>query len=145
MKYNDQYATCRSTYATLRILHEDLDPDEISRLLGVTPSSSHRKSDPLSPRFPEKGRRKVGAWLLKSEGQVDSRDSRRHVDWLIDRLDGKAVVVRNLQSVGHTIDISCYWLSASGHGGPSVPPEQARRLADLGIELWFDVYFAGEE
>src|SRR6187551_337836 len=36
------------------------------------------------------------------------------------------------------MDISCYWLSQSGHGGPTIPSTQMRRLVELNIELWFD-------
>lgn len=32
-----------------------------------------------------------------------------------------------------------------GHGGPTLTPVQMTQLGELGIELWFDVYFAGEE
>lgn len=38
------------------------------------------------------------------------------------------------------MDIACYWVSRSGHGGPTIPPPQMRRLADLNIELGFDFY-----
>jgi hypothetical protein len=37
------------------------------------------------------------------------------------------------------------WDSKSGEGGPTISPVQMKRLAELGIELWFDVYFDGEE
>ncbi len=38
------------------------------------------------------------------------------------------------------MDIFCYWLSQSGHGGPIVSPAQMGRLAALNIELGFDIY-----
>ena len=42
---------------------------------------------------------------------------------------------------GHRLDISCYWLSQSGHGGPTLTPDIMRRLAELVVPVWFDVYF----
>ncbi len=145
MKYDDQYSTCDSTYATLRIFHESLVPDDINDLLGVSATSSQQRGDPISSKRPEKGERKVGGWFLESEGKVDSKDSRRHIDWLLDQVEGKGTVLEELRIKGYKIDISCYWDSASGHGGPTVSPAQSKQLADLGIELWFDVYFSGEE
>ena len=41
--------------------------------------------------------------------------------------------------------ISCFWGSRCGHGGPTLSARQTRRLADLELELWFDVYFEGDE
>ena len=41
------------------------------------------------------------------------------------------------------MDVSCYWVSRSDDGGPSVRPSQMRDLARLNLELWFDVYFLG--
>jgi hypothetical protein len=41
------------------------------------------------------------------------------------------------------MDIACLWDSHAGHGGPTLSPDLLRRLADLGIELWFDIYFHG--
>ena len=41
--------------------------------------------------------------------------------------------------------VSCYWAAASCGGGPTISPEQMRRLGALNIELWFDVYFLGDD
>jgi hypothetical protein len=35
-------------------------------------------------------------------------------------------------------------MSASGHGGPMLSPETMGRLSDLGVGIWFDIYFHGE-
>jgi len=145
MKYDDQYSTCDTTYATLRIFHEDLMPTEIDKLLGVQSTSSHKRGDIISPKHPNKGLRKQGGWFLESEGHVDSKDSRRHIDWLLDQVESKATTLQKLRSQGFKIDIDCYWTSANGHGGPTISPEQSKRLAGLEIELWFDVYFMGDD
>lgn len=50
---------------TLGIHGDDLNPEEVSRLLGCTPSSSHRRGDPRpsGPPWPK------GAWLLTVEAK----------------------------------------------------------------------------
>ena len=63
---------------------------------------------------------------------IDSKDSRRHVDWLLDRVEIKADVISQLQQKGYSIRISCMWDSKHGHGGPTVSVEECERLAQIG-------------
>ena len=88
---------------------------------------------------------RINGWFLESQGQVNSRDSGRHIDWLLDRVAPRAEAVRSLQEMGCRMEISCYWLSRSGHGGPIIPPAQMSRLVELSIELSFDFYGPYEE
>lgn len=43
------------------------------------------------------------------------------------------------------MDISCFWASAYGHGGPALSPQSMQKLAQLELEIGFDVYFWGED
>lgn len=36
--------------------------------------------------------------------------------------------------------VSCYWCTATGHGGPTLPASQMRELADVDVELYYDFY-----
>ena len=135
----DDYATCFETHATLRIYPGEIDPDEITERLGIAPSHWQRRGE-IARDAPGKRVAPINGWFLESEGQVDSCDSARHIDWLLDRLMEKAEALRSLRQDGCRIDIACYWLSKEGHGGPTIPPAQMKRLAELGIELWFDLY-----
>ena len=76
---------------------------------------------------------------------VESRDVRRHLDWLLSRIDPRADAIHSLRSDGCRMDVSCFWVSASGHGGPSVLPAQMGPLARLGLELWFDIYLGDSQ
>lgn len=143
--YDDAYPSCVRTSATLRIYPGALDPDEVTLRLGVEPSLVQRRGEPLGP-----GQRKLAAlnaWFLSSEGEVvDSRDARRHLDWILDRLEGgRAGALAELRRGGAAVDLSCYWLSARSSGGPTLSAPQMGRLAALGLDLWFDVYFHGPE
>jgi hypothetical protein len=51
--------------AALRVGGDDLDPDEITRLLGAKPTHAHRKGDQTSPKIPKLVRRS-GLWLIES-------------------------------------------------------------------------------
>jgi hypothetical protein len=138
--YVHDYPTCKRTYATLRIYPGDVDPDEVTRKLGIVPT---RTQQSLGARV-ENGVHHAGrpnAWFLSTEGVVASQDVRAHIDWLMDTVMPAEAALRGLQESGVAVDVSCYWLSASGHGGPCLSPSQAEKLARLQLTCWFDVYF----
>lgn len=137
--YDDQYPTCNETHAWLRIMHEDLDPDEISCVLGLTPTKVQRRGEPV-PSKPERRYSKSG-WFLKSDGLIQSKDSRRHLDWILNQIGSKKREMATLHERGYLIDACVYWDSMHGHGGPTISPSQMSVLAALEVEIWFDVYF----
>jgi hypothetical protein len=136
------YPTCERTFATLCIYPESLDPAEVTNRLRIEPTEWQRRGEPRKPGgWPAKRH----AWFLSSDGAVESRDVRRHLDWLLSLIVPEADAILALQRDRCLMDVSCYWLSACGHGGPSVRPAQMGELARLGLELSFDVYFIGGE
>jgi hypothetical protein len=71
---------------------------------------------------------------------VNSKDTRRHVDWILDQLLPKRdEILSLLQEPGCRMDIFCYWLS-KGSGGPILSPFQMAKLVQLDLEIGFDVY-----
>jgi hypothetical protein len=120
----------------LRVYPGALDPDEVTKRLGISPSEVQREGDPRGSTTT-----KLNGWFLSSRGQVDSRDARRHIDWVLDHIEPVAADLEKLRGSGARVDLSCYWLSSSGHGGPAVSPTQSRRLAALNLDCRFDVYF----
>jgi hypothetical protein len=140
--YDDEYATCVKTHAWLRIMSEQLDSDTVTTSLALQPTRTIRRGD--LPRPDSKHPYKYSGWFLESENHVQSRDARRHLDWIIDQLRGKSAAIAMLQSEGHLIDLCVLW-DSGGQGGPTLSPNQMGPLADLGIELFFDIYFAGDD
>src|SRR4051812_35833881 len=98
--YDDDYATCAKTHATLLIYPGDIDPVVVTERLGIEPTCWQRRGEVI----PRPGRppkiAPVSGWFLKSKGEVESRDSRRHIDWLLDLVAPKADAVRSLQEIG---------------------------------------------
>lgn len=129
--YDDEYPTCKATYATLRLYLGDLTPDAVTERLGLSPTESQTQT---------RSAKHSQAWFLCSKGQVHSRDVRRHIDWILDQVTPVAARFRDLIARGAKADVACFWVSASGHGGPMLSPIQMRRLAELELECWFDVY-----
>ncbi len=134
--YDDDYPACKATYATLRIYNDELEPDVVSKRLALTPSESQKRGQPLGPNRVAP----LGGWFLSSQDKVISKDVRRHVAWLLDQMVGREDQFLKLQDEGYETDIFCYWLSASGHGGPQIDPALMQRLVSLRLVISFDVY-----
>lgn len=133
IEYNDNYETCYKTYATFRIYTGEIDPNKITEILNIEPSEVILKG---------MGRRKnfVNGWFISSEDKIDSKDSRRHIDWLLNQIYPLKDKILELISKDYKIDISCYWSSMHGTGGPTLSPYQMKKLSELNIEIWFDFY-----
>jgi len=133
--YRDNYPTCEQTYATLRILHDELDPEHVSKTLNLVPSKTQRKGEASSSH-----RVVIGGWFLSSKDHVASKDVRRHIAWLLDQLEDHKSNLLSLQERGYRMDIFCFWKSASGHGGPELDHELMQRLVAFRLNVGFDVY-----
>lgn len=139
---NNDYPTCEETYVTLRVYHDSADPASVSSALRLEPSDSQRVGEAYERRGVTRSY-KLSGWFLCSEGRVESYDTAKHLDWLLQQLQPSHQALDSLRSQGWRMDIACLWDSHAGHGGPTLSRDLLRRLADLGIELWFDIYFHG--
>lgn len=129
--YVDDYAACEFTCAKLVVVAAGRAPSAVSERLGLEPTTAS-----------EGGARTW--WVLSSEHVVDSRDARRHLDWLLDRIEPAAASLRELREAKDVrTSVRCVWWSKGAHGGPALWPEQLSRLAALGLELGFDLCFFG--
>lgn len=143
--YRDDYPTCAKTYATLIIAHEDLDPALVTGELLIEPSRAWRRGEPRNPRSSRPAIARIGEWRLSTQDRLQSQDVRRHVDWILDQVEPQTEALQGLQAQGYTTEIACYWLSASGHGGPTLSPGTLSRLGGLGLTIWFDFYYLPDE
>ena len=126
---------------TLAIYGEDLDPDEITRLLGVHPTHSHRRGDRHKPdsRFPFQ----QGAWFLERRGMapVCPDELTKEV------LDQLPTEMERWRLIKERFDIRLlYGLHFSGwNKGLDLPRELVARIAAIGASMGFDIYMYGEE
>lgn len=136
--HNDDYESCDETFVTLRVYSTHLSPQEITHYLGIAPSKIIEKEETEDTLMPKSI--PYNAWFLTSENIINSRDSRRHIDYLADKILPIGDKLKELASRGAEIDISCFWSSKNGQGGPTLSPAQLSKLAKLEIEIWFDIY-----
>lgn len=141
--YDDDYSTCAKTYAGLRIYPGEIHPNEVTKRLKIKPSKTQVAGERIGTKKSQHV--KLNGWFLSTEKELQSVDYGRHIDWILDKLDGKEDVIHLLQKDGARVDISCFWVSKSGHGGPMLRPNQMSRLANLDIEIWWDIYFDDDE
>jgi hypothetical protein len=75
---------CERTLAVLRIYSGEITTPEVTELLGVSPNSSFTSGEGATK---DPGEFRVGTcWFLSSE-LVESRDLRRHLAWLPDKVE----------------------------------------------------------
>jgi hypothetical protein len=144
--YDDNYATCARTCAKLFIYPGENSPDWVSKSLMIEPTNGSRKGEILLNRMGGARHAKLNFWFLSSEGKISSLDLRRHLDWLLDKLEPVSSRILDLQRVpGVTMAINCVWWSSHGHGGPILWHEQMQRMAMLNLDCGFDIYFFGDD
>ena len=136
------YPTCECCYSTLYIETGNIDPNYVTEHLNMEPTSIQIKGQ-LANRCSRRTN-PLSGWSLSSEGCVDSNDLRNHLDWLFDKIACRKVEMESLRRIGCEIRVWCYWLSKTGHGGPTISVPQAEMLAELELELCLDIYFLGE-
>jgi hypothetical protein len=126
--------------AALRVMKSDLDPDEVSKYLDLSPDHAHQRGDPHLGR---EGRRYAdfteGLWELRSAGGESSLLS--EVRSLLDRLKGREAALRQLLELGYRLDIFVgIFGSEEAPLGFSIPADLSAALGDLGLDLELDIY-----
>jgi len=126
---------------TLAIYGDDLDPDEITHLLGVRPTRAHRQGDRPKPdsrfSFPQ------GAWFLERRGTAPVGP-----DELTNAvLDLLPTDPERWRPIWDRFDIQvCYRLHFSGwNKGFALPRELVARIAAIGALMSLDIYAYGED
>jgi len=143
-EYSDDYLTCASTFATLRVFSDELSPDQISQALGIEPTKSDTKRV-LRVKGKAHTANRTNGWFYSTNNIVTSDDTRSHLDYIAEVFIPRASALRALKTHCEKIDVFCPWESASGQGGPCISPHQMKFFAELEIEVWWEVYFVGDE
>jgi Domain of unknown function (DUF4279) len=124
---------------TLALYGDDLDPVEISNLLGCGPTSSHRRGETrIGNKTDHVTVYKQGAWFLSVEGRAP-----RTADALTTELLEKVSSDDSVWSaLGHRFDVQMRYgiFLEAWNRGFGLSRDVVRRVAGLGASLEFDVY-----
>ena len=130
MNFDDEYESCESTYATLCVYSTEFDCDNISELIGVTPTRTVSKD--LNRFSGQNG------WFLSTEDSIQSNDLRRHLYHLVKVLSDTGLHSDHLSSC--KLWVYCYWSSSEGNGGPIIDVHLMEWMSKLGLDIHFDFY-----
>lgn len=121
--------------ASLRFFGDDLDPDEISRLLACEPTKVIRKGQPVSRR--SKNLRKESGWMFDSR-MPKSASLDENIADLLSRVSLDEATWRGLARYQPDIFVGVF-LTGSIQGD-SISPANAFLFGKLGIRLLLDIY-----
>lgn len=133
MEFRDDYPTCEETFVTLVVASRKMHWGLISASLGMEPTRLNETAKALNPSVPY-------LWMFCTQGLVESKDARRHLWYLFSKLEEIEGSLQDLRDHGCRTEISCFWVSASGHGGPLIDSKTASQLAAYGLDLSFDFF-----
>jgi hypothetical protein len=132
---------------TLAIYGEELDPEEISRTLGVAPTRAHRRGERPKPRS---GKRlgpphresppyKRGGWFLSERGFNEDV-----IDRVLRQLPEAPAVWREL-GARYEIQLRFGIHMTGWNKGMGISSEQVMRIARIGATMEFDIYAYGDD
>lgn len=125
--------------ATLRIMGDELVPEEISRLLGAVPTSAYAKEHQLPAR--PSGclvARKSGIWRLRTK-ETEPEDLDGQVSVLLGQVTSDLSVWGDI-TARFRVDLFCGFFMGSENEGVEISPQTLLALGQRGIKLSLDIY-----
>ena len=123
--------------ASLSFFGQDLDVDEITRLLGCAPTSVRRRGSPYSQSHPEVLSR-FSAWHLES-ALPRSETLETQIGSLLDQLPDDLQMWHEL-TARYDARAFCGIFMEVWNEGFSLTPKLMQRLAERGLRVEFDIY-----
>lgn len=131
---------CLECRVKLLIYPGDINPKEITEILGVQPTSIGIKGEIAGPN--SHGRIRINpctTWFLISDEVLKSTKIEEHLDWMLEKLiQAKPGLDKIKKLPGVTIYFRCTWWTRTG-GGFNFRSDQLKKLALLDLELEFDI------
>jgi hypothetical protein len=130
--------------ATLRIIGDLLDPKEITKLLGGSPTSAQKKGDVIIGRTTgQKREARHGMWrLVASEKSPENLDGQ--VEEILSQLT-KDITVWDRLGSQFRLDLFCGIFMEVGNEGMTISSKTLLDLGRRGIEMGLDIYGPSEE
>lgn len=125
------------TFASFILIGKEINPEEITLELGITPSKGFKKGDKRS----ETDTWKHGYWELCSIGRVKTSDLGDHIRWVIEHLfpvRSKLSII--LEDKDIRAGISSFSVLEKGQTVITLSPVLIRAIAELNLGIEFDLY-----
>lgn len=128
---------------TLSIGGDHLDPDEVTRILGITPSFAARKGDQRAAGGGVVTQR-TGIWLLRlTEAPSPEWTLADAIETLLSRLPSDLEVWKGL-AARFEVSLSCGLFLDGWNQGLVLPTSLLRQIADRHLDLDLDIYCNAE-
>ena len=123
--------------ASLRVLGDSLEPEEVSALLGRSPSRMCRKGDPLAGKSGDQVE-PTGAWILDS-GVSEKAELEEHIEAMLSTLTNDTDEWDSLLA-RFTATVHCSLFLDRYNEGLELSPRVAQALSERGLVIAFDIY-----
>ncbi len=131
------------TIACLRFFGDDLDPDHVSKVLGVAPTTAYRKGDVTPSDKGTKAVAETGTWQLEADEEY-SGELPEQIASLFAALTDDRAVWKDLSS-RFDGDVFIGLFMADTNEGFSLDPTILSAIGDRGLVLEFDIYGSEED
>jgi hypothetical protein len=128
-----------STTVALRVGGDELEPDEITALLGCAPTRSHRKGDvTVGKSTGKKHLKKSGMWSLAAN-KTNKDDLDKKILALLDQVTDDLHIWRNINN-RFSVDIFSGLFMDQSNEGLAISASTLAMLGERGMKLQFDIY-----
>ena len=130
-------------YAEFAIFSPNLQPEEVTALLGIKPDKSYRAGEPVSAKVSML--RKEGCWEIKTAPTKDADASLNdHLCLLLDRITPAKEAVRSLAS-DHSIQFGCVVYFDEQVPALYLERDVLKAMSDLNATFDIDAYLLGPD
>jgi hypothetical protein len=123
----------------LRIVGQTLDPDEVTRKLGLVPTRVARKGEPKVEGAMSKWTANVWGFEVLPQEKDDWPSLEDGIEALLRTFRPIRERLRSC-SAGNEIYLWCGHFTSSFDGGPTLSPALLKSLGDFGVQLVLDTY-----
>ena len=134
----------QESYATLRISGDNLNPEEITELLGCQPSHAHIKGEQTIDKKTNRiYTAKTGMWRVTAISRQPA-DFDAQIDEILQKLSSDLTV---WAAIGQRfeIDLFCGLFMAESNEGISLSLASLKALAERGVEFDLDIYTPSDD
>jgi hypothetical protein len=127
-----------SCSVTLRVYGDDLEPNDVTRILSAEPTDACRRGDRRRGQVNDRVERQ-GRWLLEIDHQ-SGIELDAVISQLLDRCTDDLARWRHLTD-RYRVDLVCGIQLESWNRGLTLLPQTLLRVAERGLTLGFDIYY----
>ena len=131
-------AVAKISSATLRIFGDDLNPEEITKLLSCEPSQSQTKGQTFTSKSGRTRTAKTGLWRL-SAGDREPENLDAQVIEIFQQLPDDLNIWEQL-ATNYDLDISCGLFLGKSNSVVLLAPETMQIFSSKAVRLTLDIY-----